>query len=184
MFSGILFKFRAQEKSCQTAGNHPPQRRRGSACDIAQESLRSVQAVTGFARLKGFFRSHREAAAYLFFGGLAFLLNVVLFALIDRVSGVSELLNNAVCWVVCVLFQFWTNRTWVFRAETRGAADFWRQAVSFVSGRVLTLLAEEAILAVFITGLGLCALAVKLSAQAAVIVLNYVISRAGVFRRR
>ena len=87
------------------------------------------------------------------------------------------MIANVICWVVCVLFQYFTNRTWVFDGQVDSAAGFLKQMASFFGGRLFTLIVEEAILAVFITWLGFNSMAVKLVAQVVVIVLNYVISK-------
>ena len=50
-------------------------------------------------------------------------------------------------------------------------------------GRLFTLAVEEVMLAVFISWLGMNSMAVKLTAQVLVIVLNYVISKLFVFKK-
>ena len=97
--------------------------------------------------------------------------------------GMNALIANVICWVVCVLFQYFTNRTWVFDGQVDSAAGFLKQMASFFGGRLFTLVVEEAILAVFITWLGFNSMAVKLVAQVVVIVLNYVISKLIVFKK-
>ena len=129
-----------------------------------------------------FYIKHKEVLLYLFFGGLAFFLNIALFVLFNGIWGINELIANVICWVICVLFQFFTNRTWVFDGRTEGMPDFVKQITSFFGGRLFTLVVEEAILAVFISWLGLNSMVVKLVAQVIVIVLNYVISKVFVFR--
>ena len=128
------------------------------------------------------YKKHKEVLMYLLFGGLAFFLNIGLFSLIND-SGINELINNVICWVICVFFQFFTNRTWVFNGQVDNKADFIKQLTSFLGGRVVTLVIEEIILAVFITWLGMNAVAIKLTAQIIVIVLNYVISKLIVFKK-
>jgi len=128
-----------------------------------------------------FYIKHKEVLMYLLFGGLAFFLNLFLFIGIDAVFHISELINNIICWVICVLFQFFTNRTWVFEGHVDTQAEFWKQMSSFFCGRLFTLVVEEAILAIFITWLGLNSVMVKLAAQVVVIVLNYIVSKFFVF---
>ena len=66
-----------------------------------------------------FYLKYKEALLYTFFGGLAFFLNFFLFIGIDYAFQISELVNNIICWIICVLFQFFTNRTWVFDGPGR-----------------------------------------------------------------
>lgn len=129
------------------------------------------------------FFKNKMVLLYLFFGGLSFFLNMGLFALLDGVCHIHELIANVICWIACVLFQFVTNRMWVFDGRTESTGALVKQMGSFFGGRVFTLLVEEAIILVFITWLGFKDMIVKLVAQIVVIVLNYVISKWFVFRK-
>ncbi len=143
-----------------------------------------------------FFSKHREALLYLFFGGLAFFLNMILFFLFHTKFGMQEGLATAICWVLCVLFQYFTNRTWVFRSVTNSTAELVKEILSFFGGRIFTLIVEEAIIFVFITWLGdgisstvslsrnVWDIIVKLAAQFIIIVLNYIISKLFVFKQK
>ena len=70
-------------------------------------------------KLKAFIKKYYEGFAYLFFGGLATLLNLVLFAVFQAVlgtgfaTGIGNVLDN----IICILFAYWTNRTFVFRSS-------------------------------------------------------------------
>lgn len=133
--------------------------------------------------IKQIYIRNKEVILYLFFGGLAFFLNIGLFALLNEVCNINELIANVICWCVCVLFQFITNRSWVFDAGEGGSGRMMKQLASFVGGRLFTLAVEEAIILVFITWLGFNSMIVKLVAQFVVIVLNYIISKKIVFRK-
>lgn len=95
---------------------------------------------------------------------------------------ISALVANAIAWIICVIFQFFTNKIWVFQNATSSDKTCFRQMIEFTGGRVITLILEEIILAVFITWLSWNSLTVKLVAQIIVIVLNYIISKLVVFR--
>ncbi|MBQ9537751.1 MAG: GtrA family protein [Treponema sp.] len=143
-----------------------------------------------------FFDKHREVLLYLFFGGLAFFLNMALFFLTHTVMGMQEILATALCWVICVLFQYFTNKTWVFQSKAESNAGLVKEMASFFGGRIFTLIVEEAIVFVLITWLGehiasalpvskdSWDLIVKLFAQFVIIVLNYIISKLFVFKAK
>ena len=131
-----------------------------------------------------FYKKYKEGLMYLFFGGLAFFLNIFLFALFTDIMKINDLLANVISWVICVLFQYITNRTWVFDGHVEGSAALIKQISSFFGGRIFTLVVEEIIILVFITWLGFNRIAVKLVAQVVVIVLNYVISKLFVFKKK
>ncbi len=130
-----------------------------------------------------FYRRHKSVLLYLFFGGLTFLLSVAAFALFNAWLLLNEHAANVLSWIIAVLFAYGTNRTWVFADRAHGARGIFAEIGRFVSGRVATLALEEALLFVFITLLRCDSLAVKIIAQVAVIVANYVVSKCFVFTR-
>ena len=143
-------------------------------------------------RLKELFRKYREQIAYLFFGGVTTAVNVATYALLHITMGVHSDIANAVAWVVSVLVAYVTNRTWVFRSHTRGRAML-RELMSFVAGRVLTGLMDQGIMHLATQVVGprlipeagrkLWDMGVKLASNVLVIILNYVFSRAFIFKR-
>ena len=141
-----------------------------------------IMTLPVLAFFEPFYHQHKQVLMYLLFGGITFFLNIAFYILFYSLWGINELIANILCWILCVLFQYFTNRTWVFDGRTEGVSDFIKQLVSFFGGRLFTLAVEEIIIAVFITGLGLNSLLVKLAAQVVVIVLNYIISKMVVFK--
>lgn len=124
---------------------------------------------------------NKEILLYLFFGGITVILSVSIYAIQTQCMKVNELIANAIAWITCVIFQFFTNKTWVFQSAASSNKTCFRQMIEFTGGRVITLILEEIILAVFITWLSWNSLTVKLAAQIVVIVLNYIISKLVVF---
>ena len=131
-----------------------------------------------------FYKKHKEVLMYLLFGGLTTVVSILTFALFFQVLGINELVANVLSWILSVLFAYVTNRTWVFASSADTKAGIIKEMASFFGGRVATLLVEEGILAVCITWLGLPAIPVKIAAQVIVIVLNYIISKLWVFKKK
>lgn len=140
--------------------------------------------LKAFRWFEPFYQKHKEVLMYLLFGGLAFFLNLFLFWLFCTVMGMNALIGNVFCWIICVAFQYFTNRTWVFEAETHGVKEFLKQISSFFAARLATLGMEEVILLLMITIMKLPEMPVKLFAQVVVIVFNYVFSKLFVFRKK
>ena len=130
-----------------------------------------------------FYKKYKEVILYLLFGGATFFINLWLFTLLTHVMKMDALVANVIDWIICVLIQFSTNRTWVFNNNVGNTTELIKQIVSFFGWRLLTLIIEETILAVFIVLMNLNSFIVKLLAQVVVIVLNYVISKWLVFRK-
>jgi putative flippase GtrA len=131
-----------------------------------------------------FYIKHKEGLMYLFFGGLAFFLSIFLFWFMDSVMHLEAVVNNTIDWIICVAFQFFTNRTWVFDGHVETKGEFWKQAGSFTAGRLFTLVVEDLIIYIFITRMGFSSMPVKLAATFIVIALNYVISKLIVFKKK
>ena len=131
-----------------------------------------------------FYKKYKEMLLYLFFGGLTFLISVGSYSVANITFGINELLANIISWIIAVFFAFFTNRVWVFEGKTNGVKEFFIQMINFFGGRVVTLVVEEIILFVFITMLGFGSIAIKVIAQIVVIVLNYIISKLWVFRKK
>lgn len=145
------------------------------------DRLISVSLLKGFRPL---LEKYKQGFVYLFFGGVTTLINIAVFWLFYRLFHMNELAANAVAWVVAFIFAFIVNRNYVFEAQTDEKKETARQFLTFLAGRLFSLLCEELILYLFITRLGLLALPVKIFAQIVVVLLNYVISRLFVFRIR
>ena len=146
-------------------------------------------------KLLTLYKKHAEVINYLFFGVLATALNIVLYAVFQLLFGYEaanswgNVLNN----IICILFAYWTNRTWVFTSKTHGR-DALNEFAKFISCRLFTLVVDTAIM--FVGGnligpalipaqwLGLWGLAVKVGANVVVVVLNYVFSKLIVFKAK
>ena len=144
-----------------------------------EENSRSV-----FVTLRWLCGRYREQLLYLVFGFLAFLVSMGTFALADRVLMMPTLVANVFSWVITVAFAYITNRIWVFESKATGLKPIVREILSFAAGRLLTLGVEELMLFVGVTLLAFDSILVKLVAQVVVIILNYVISKFVVFRRK
>lgn len=152
--------------------------------EIIQNIFDKEKSDSVVTDIKNFLKRHRTSLLYILFGGFAFFLNIFLFVVLGTYTTINEHANNIICWIICVLFQFFTNRNWVFNAHVGSKRGFLKQLAAFFTGRLFTLFVEEAIIGVFITWLSLPITPIKLLAQIAVIVLNYIIMRWFVFKKK
>ncbi len=143
-------------------------------------------------KIKELIRRYYEPLSYLFFGGLATLLNIVL-GILFRWMGLGTLLNTLLDNFLCILFAYFTNRQWVFRSRTKGGAAV-KEFCSFVGCRLGTLVLDVAVmwLGVDILGTYLIApahqdlwfLGVKLFTQVLIVVCNYIFSKLIIFKKK
>ena len=88
-------------------------------------------------------KKHWEVLSYLIFGVLTTLLNIVLYALFNGLFGyeTANSWGNVLDNVLCILFAYGTNRTWVFASKTHGKAA-WQEFGKFVTCRLGTMVLD------------------------------------------
>lgn len=143
-------------------------------------------------KIKAFIAQYYEQLSYLFFGGLATVLNFIILNIFQATmglafaAGVGNVINNA----ICILFAYFTNRTWVFKSKSSGQAAL-REFGSFVGCRIFTAVLDQLIMWLGVTLLGptvtfvsgaLWGNIVKLFSQVVVVVSNYVFSKLFIFK--
>lgn len=132
----------------------------------------------------GIYKKYEEAMNYLIWGFIAFLLSMVLFYVFANVLGIQELIANIVSWIICVIFTYITNRTFVFKSKTGTLQGIGKEFTQFVSARLGTLLLEELVIFVGITLLHGNNMIVKFIGQVVVIVSNYFLSKLWIFKEK
>lgn len=128
--------------------------------------------------MKKLFNKYKEPIAYLFFGGIATIISIGSFYLANKVFG--AITSNIISWILAVLFQYYTNKNWVF-TPTKNKSKF-SEFIQFVSSRLFTLLIETSIIWLFVDNLHYNALLIKVIGEIIVIVGNYVLSKLWVFK--
>ena len=147
-------------------------------------------------KIKEFVIKYYEGLAYLFFGGLATLHNLVVFALFQAMFGTAFAagIGNVIDNIICILFAYWTNHTFVFRSENKGRAAL-AEFGQFVSCRIATMVLDQAIIWLGVSMVGphvafavdngeIWAMGVKLFSQVIVILSNYVFSKLFIFKKK
>ncbi len=122
--------------------------------------------------------SVQEAVSYLLTGGATTLVNYVVYLALLHFN-VGYLAANTIAWVFAVAFAYVTNRTFVFHSENQ----IWKELASFVSMRFLTLLMENALLALFIQYLKFHPALSKIAVSFATVIANYAVCKCQIFRK-
>ena len=94
-------------------------------------------------------KKHYEVISYLIFGVLTTLLNIVLYALFNRLFGytAANSWGNVLDNILCILFAYATNRAFVFRSRTQGR-EMAKEFGAFVTCRLGTLVLDAVIMMV------------------------------------
>lgn len=153
--------------------------------------------------LQEIYFKYEDKWLYLFFGVLTTVVSfitagVTKFAMEKAGAGETpvSLVSTLVSWVCAVTFAYLTNRAWVFDSTAKGGKAIMSEAISFYGGRVFTLLVELVIMWLGYSIIGkklfsdnetaknISYWVSKIAANVVVLILNYVISKLFVFRKK
>lgn len=138
--------------------------------------------------MKKFLRKHREVIAYFFFGAGTSLANVLLYAAFVPILGIT--LSNAIAWLGAVIFAFVTNKLFVFNSKSWAWKTLLKETGTFLGARIFSGILEIVLPTVlFYVGLdqdlfGIEGFLAKIIVSVIVIILNYVLSKRIVFRKK
>lgn len=134
-------------------------------------------------KLKELLIKYREILSYIFWGVATTVVNYVVYFSCTQLLQINYLTSNVLSWAAAVIFAFFTNKAFVFSANSWKLhvlfSEFWR----FVSGRVLSGAVETLLLFVFVDLINLNDGLVKIAIGVVVVLLNYVLSKLLVFTK-
>ena len=93
----------------------------------------------------------QELLSYLIFGVLTTLVNFIAFYLTSKLFGENlYLVNNAIAWLIAVIFAFFTNKLFVFKSKSFEPLLFVKEFMEFFAARIFSFALEEGGLFLFI----------------------------------
>jgi len=114
-------------------------------------------------------------------GVLTTVISIALFAVCHRKWKLNTVLSNIISWCAAVVFAFVANKIFVFQSPSWALAVVAREAVGFVSARLLTLGFDVVFIYVTVDRLHWNDLLCKCASCFVVMVLNYVASKLFIF---
>ena len=138
------------------------------------------------AKIKSLYKKYDEIIMYLIIGGLTTLINILAYFLVTNsfLNPKDKLelqIAEVIAWVVAVIFAYYTNKKYVFKVKSGKSL---KEALSFFSSRIVTLLIEMAIMYIFVSLLNFNDKIIKIIAKVIVIILNYLFSKFIVFKKK
>ncbi len=135
------------------------------------------------------YEKYKRLIKYSLFGILTAVVNfavkyILLFLILDPTNWLELQIAVVLSWIAAVLFAYFTNRKYVFESTRK---DKFQEFISFIFGRITTLLLEMFIMWFFVTFLKLNSdlyiVLFTIVAQLVVIVGNYLFSKLFVFKK-
>lgn len=115
----------------------------------------------------------------LIFGIIVMILNIVLLKKWKLPTGVGNILDT----IICILFQYFTNRVWVFESKNKGKAAI-KEFIQFILARGITAIVDQIFVVVGVdffvvkyisySQQGMFNVGIKIISNIVVIVLNYI----------
>ncbi|MCI1965622.1 MAG: GtrA family protein [Oscillospiraceae bacterium] len=130
------------------------------------------------------FLTSPEMILYLIFGVLTTVINIAVFQVCYGTLLWSWQSANALAWILAVAFAFIANKLWVFRSSSFRANVFWRELLGFVAVRLFSLGVDYACMWLLIDLLAWNGLAAKIVDNVIVVIINYVLSKLFIFRKK
>jgi putative flippase GtrA len=128
-------------------------------------------------------KKYREVLLYLIFGVLTTAVNYAAYVLFTRAVALPLVAANLLAWVLAVAFAYVTNRRWVFESKTKGIAAL-AEAGSFVAARIFSGVVDTVCMVLLVERLHVHDMIAKILVNVLVIVINYVLSKLLIFRKK
>ena len=127
--------------------------------------------------------NNTELVAYLFAGVATTIVNYVVYFMATRWMGLGVMAGTWVAWVIAVAFGYVVNKAFVFHTHCQSLGALVKEAVSFVTMRLVSLGMETVLMFVTVELMGLNDLVMKLLVNIVVIIANYVFSKLFIFKK-
>lgn len=140
-------------------------------------------------KIKKLIEKYKELLLYLLFGGLTTLVSWGSYALFE-LGGLSVAGANALSWVCAVLFAFFTNKLFVFASRSWRPLILLREAGEFFGARLVTgLLTMAGVPLLMRIGLdqsifGVDGMVAKIAMSVLEVLLNYIVSKLVIFKKK
>lgn len=136
--------------------------------------------------------ANKETFLYLVFGVLATVLNIVLFHLFVNIWKLPTGAGNILDTIICILFQYFTNRIWVFESKSKGKQAI-KEFIQFILARGITAIIDQIFVVVGVdffvakyishSHQEMFSVGIKIISNIIMIVLNYIFSKLFVFKK-
>lgn len=149
-------------------------------------------------KIKELIVKYKELLLYLIFGVLTTLVNFATFWIFTKILGEEHyLINNAIAWVVGVIFAFITNKLFVFESKSWKSNTAGKEFIEFVGARLFSFGVEEGGMWLFVDilafgeknfalfGFNITGqIIAKLALAVIVVILNYFFSKFVIFKSK
>ena len=134
-------------------------------------------------KIRVLLQKHRETVSYVFWGAMTTAVNYAVYLLLRQFQ-VYYAYANVAAWAAGVLFAYFVNKIFVFQSRDWNWRVALRELWQMVASRLFSLGLEMAIMWFFVDTMHFNHLIVKLAANVVVVIVNYVLSKFIIFKKK
>ena len=129
-------------------------------------------------------RKYKSIILYGFFGVLTTIINIVAYYLCFQLLKIANVPSTIIAWILAVLFAFFTNKVWVFESKSFDKKTLKQELIAFLASRTSTGLLDVAVMYYSVDVMRWNSMLWKAISNLLVIILNYILSKLVVFKKR
>lgn len=141
-------------------------------------------------KLSDLYREHIEGMRYLICGGLSTVVNIVsyiigaylIFSQISD-SSLKVTVSDTFAFIIALIFAYWVNKTIVFNSKCESIKELIKEMFSFTSCRIFTQIISLGMMNLAII-INMNDVIMKIIANIVVIILNFVLSKLIIFKKK
>ena len=135
-------------------------------------------------KIKALLIKYKGFIFYAVFGVLTTVINIVAYAVCYRKLGIANVPSNIIAWILAVLFAFITNKLYVFDSKSMDAKTVISELIKFTAARLATGGLDLLIMYIGVDVMHGPDVILKVVSNVIVIILNYVLSKLIVFKKK
>ena len=125
-----------------------------------------------------------ETISYLIFGILTTVINIASFNILNVQLRWGWQISNMLAWLIAVIFAFITNKLFVFQSKSFTLKLFLWELITFFGARLLSLGVDMLGMWILLDLCGVNSMIAKVLVNILVIIINYVLSKLIIFKKK
>lgn len=124
-----------------------------------------------------------EGIKYIIFGVLTTVINIFSYLVLNKI-GIYYVISNVIAFILSIIFAFITNKIYVFNSKTWNLNIVLRESITFLASRLASFIVDTLTLILLVEIIGINDFIAKIIANIIVIIINYLLSKLVVFKKR
>ena len=141
-------------------------------------------------KIANFYKEHIEGMRYLICGGLSTLVNILAYVLASYLiffaiqnEQLKVTVSDTFAFIIALIFAYWVNKTIVFDSKCKTQKELVKEIFSFTYCRIFTQIISVLMMN-FAVIIGMNDVIMKVIANIVVIILNFILSKLIIFKKK